>query len=72
MGMYSPPPVPRPANQGKSAPSTEATPMVQASFPHDTFRASPTPEFNKDPFGVGRGTKGSGPVAANPVPPRCC
>ncbi len=71
MNMYSPRPVPKPPNQGGSAQSTEATPFVQASYPHDTFRATPTPSYCKDPFGVGRGTKGSGPVAANPVPPRC-
>lgn len=69
--MYSPPPVPKPKNQGGSAKSTEATPFVQASYPHDTFRATPTPSYCKDPFGVGRGTRGmSGTV--NSVPPRCC
>lgn len=72
--MYSPRPVPRPANQGNSASmaATEATPLVQASYPHDTFRATPTSVVCQDPFGVGRGTKGAQGVAANPVPPRCC
>lgn len=70
---FSPPPVPRPANQGKSAPSTEDTPFVQASFPHDTFTAPRTPPIATDRESVGKGTKGSRPgIAANPVPPRCC
>lgn len=75
MHMYSVRPVPRPKNQGSSASmaATEATPLVQASYPHDTFRATPTMEVCKDPFGVGRGTKGAAAGrAANPVPPRCC
>lgn len=68
--MYSPPAIPTPPNQGKSAPSTMATPFIQADYPHDTFRATPTPPCPTDKESVGKGTKGMVGMV-NKVPPRC-
>jgi hypothetical protein len=70
--MNGPRPMPMVPNQGKSAPSTEDTPMVYATFPHDTFVAPRTPPCATDREAIGKGTKGSAPrAAANPVPQRC-
>lgn len=68
--MSGMPPLPPPqGKRGTSQPSTIFAPFVQADYPHDTFKATPTQEMNVDPYPVGRGTRGNRGVI-NKVPDR--
>lgn len=64
-------PLSKPKGQGTSASiaATVAAP-IQPNYPHDTFKATPTPEWNVSITKPGDGTHGeSGPVRK--VRPRC-
>lgn len=65
-------PLRKPAGQGTSASigATVAAP-IQPDYPHDTFKAQKTPEYNVSITAPGAGTRGESGVVRK-VRPRCC
>jgi hypothetical protein len=65
-------PLRKPAGQGSSANfgATVAAP-IQPDYPHDTFKAPKSAEFNTSIVGPGAGTRGESGVVRR-IPPRCC
>lgn len=64
-------PMSKPPNQGTSASfeQTIAQPY-QPDYPHDTFKSTPTPEFNTSITAPGAGTHGESGVVRK-IRPRC-